>query len=63
MYIFLNNDFACICMHIFVFLLLSFIIFNQGGIKCPTLKNMLDLLFAYVQTKLTFTKIKMTLVQ
>lgn len=59
MYIFLNNDFASICMHI----LLSFIIFNQGGIKCPTLKNMLDLLFAYVQTKLTLTKIKMTLVQ
>lgn len=26
-------------------------------------KNMLDLLFAYVQTKLTLTKIKMTLVQ
>lgn len=35
MYIFLNNDFACICMHIFVFLLLSFIIFNQWWNEVP----------------------------
>lgn len=52
--------FACISLYFFCYRLLFSI---NAGIKCPTLKSMLDLLFAYVQTKLTFTKIKMTLVQ
>lgn len=52
--------FACISLYFFCYRLLFSI---NDGIKCPTLKNMLDLLFAYVQTKLTLTKIKMTLVQ